>query len=428
MNRQSRISGADGVRAIACLMVMLHHAFQRLSPQELVPNVVELQKFFWNGQVGVAVFFVLSGFLLSEPFWRAWSDGRAQPSLKTFAIRRWARIAPAFWLNLVIVFALSLWLVPDVPDRILRFLAGLSFTSSLTWQTFFPVDINLPLWSIGYEVFSYAALGVGALIWFRLPVRRSILVGIAYWILVLAVVLVVHQLLLWFTIPDEDGKGWMFGPYGGAKAWWPDYNPVGFFAIFLIGILSAGLSTGLGRLLVSRWFAPWRWPFDLAVLVALYLGFRILWETRALDDFGFSFPTMPYYFPAFPLMVGAVLVFAPHSGFVGKWLDNRTFSFIATISFGLYIWHYALLEIARIWLWPDDFGTYGVADATDWLFRIVGVYFVAFVLATLSWYFFERPIVTWSRRFGARRAASAVDADAPASPGALEPQPALLAD
>ena len=410
MNRQ-RLTGADGVRAIACLMVMFHHAFQRLSPQLLLPNVVELQKFFWNGQVGVAVFFVLSGFLLSEPFWRAWADGGEQPSLKTFAIRRWARIAPAFWLNLALVFLLSLWLVPEVPDRILRFLAGLSFTSSLTWQTFFPVDINLPLWSIGYEVFSYGLLAVGALLWFKLPIRRSVLTGIGYWLAVMVVVLAVHQLLLTFTVPDDDGKGWMFGPYGGAKGWWPDYNPVGFFAIFLIGILSAGFSAGLGRLL-TRWFDPWRWPLDLAVLLALYLGFRILWETRDLTDFGFSFPTMPYYFPAFPLAVGAILVFAPHSSFVGKWLDNRLFRFIATISFGLYIWHYALLELARLTIWPD-FGTYGVLDATDWLVRIVAVYAVAFLLATLSWYLFERRIVAWSRGFGRR----ATGSDAPAIPG-----------
>lgn len=422
MNRQSRIAGADGVRAIACLMVMLHHAFQRLSVEQVVPNVVELDKFFWNFQVGVAVFFVLSGFLLSEPFWRAWAEGREQPSLKTFAVRRWARIAPAYWLNIVIVFGLSLWLVPDVPDRLIRFVAGLTFTSSLTWQTFFPDAINGPLWSIGYEVFSYAMLGVAAVLWFKLPIRRSVLTGIAYWILVFAVVIVVHQLLLWFTVPDAEGRGWQFGQYGGAKSWWPNYNPVGFFAIFLIGILSAGCSVGLGQLL-NRWYA-WRWPIDLAALAALYLAFRLLWETRALPAFEFSTPSMPYYFPVFPVLVGAVLVFAPHSGFVGRWLDNKTFRFIATISFGLYIWHYALLEIARLTLWPD-FGTYGVVDATDWFFKVVGVYFVAFVLATLSWYLFEKPIVAWSKGFGRKAAAPA---DAPAEAASSPARPALLAD
>ena len=128
MNRANRLTGADGIRAIACLMVMAHHAFQRLAPWPQGPNAQELQKFILTGASGVAIFFVLSGYLLSEPFWRAWADDAERPSLRTFAIRRWARIAPAFWLNLVLVFGLSLWLVPDVPDRLLRFVAGFNFS------------------------------------------------------------------------------------------------------------------------------------------------------------------------------------------------------------------------------------------------------------------------------------------------------------
>ena len=403
MNRVGRLSGADGVRAIACLMVMGHHAFQRLAPWQLSPDIQQLQLFFLTGAAGVGVFFVLSGYLLSEPFWRAWSDGDERPSLKTFAIRRWARIAPAFWLNIVIVFALSMVLVPDIPDAFMRFAAGITFTSSLGWQTFFPVEINLPLWSIGYEVFSYALLAASALVWFRLPIRRNLLLGLGYWVAVLAAVLILHSLLLAYGQTDDVGKGWQFGPYGGAKSWWPTYNPIGFFAIFIVGILAAGISTGLARWL-SRMRDPVRWPFDLLVLGAMFLGLRMLWDAKALPDFGLSFPTMPEYFPYFPLVVGAILALGPHTRSVGRALDNRVFRYIATISYGLYIWHYALLELARITLWPDDFNTYGVLDPGDWLFRIVVIYAIAFVLATLSWYLFEKRIVAWSKRWGGRPA------------------------
>ncbi len=374
-----------------------------------LPNVVELQKFFLTGAAGVAVFFVLSGYLLSEPFWRAWTDDAERPSLKTFAVRRWARIAPAFWLNLVLVFGLSLALVPDVPERLMRFASGLTFTSSLSWQTFFPVDINLPLWSIGFEVFSYALLAASAFIWFRLPIRRTMLRGLGFWLMVFGLVVIAQSLLLAYGQTDAAGKGWENGPYGGAKLWWPNYNPIGFFGIFVIGIVAAGLSTGLGRLR-SRMYSPISWPFDLAVLAALYLGVRMLWELRAQPDFDFSFPTMPYYFPYFPLVIGVILALAPHTRVVGRLLDNKTARFIATISYGLYIWHYALLELARLTLWPDDFGTFGVIDATDWLFRIVGIYALAFLLATLSWYLMEKRIVAWSKRWG-RRSASPLPAE-----------------
>ena len=401
MNRASRLTGADGIRAIACLMVMAHHAFQRLAPWPLPAGSQELQLFFLTGAAGVGVFFVLSGFLLSEPFWRAWADGDESPSLRTFAVRRWARIAPAFWLNLVLVFGLSLVLVPNVPNSLLRFLAGMTFTSSLSWQTFFPVDINLPLWSIGYEVFSYAMLAASVFIWFRLPIRKTLLRGLVYWVLVLAAVLILHSLLLVVGQTDAAGKGWEYGPYGGAKYWWPDYNPIGFFAIFIVGILAAGISTAMGRWL-SNLYDPALWPFDILVVGALCVAFLMLWDVRAEPDFGFSFPTMPEFFPYFPVVVGAILALSPHTQTVGKLLDNRTFRFIATISYGLYIWHYALLELARLTLWPD-FGTYGVMDAMDWFLRIVGVYALAFLLATLSWYLFEKRIVAWSRDLGRRR-------------------------
>ena len=401
MNRANRLTGADGIRAIACLMVMAHHAFQRLAPWPQGPNAQELQKFILTGASGVAIFFVLSGYLLSEPFWRAWADDAERPSLRTFAIRRWARIAPAFWLNLVLIFGLSLWLVPDVPDRLLRFVAGFTFTSSLSWQTLFPVDINPPLWSIGFEVFSYALLAASAFVWFRLPIRRTLIRGLGYWLLVLAAVVIGQSLLLAFGQTDLVGKGWDYGLYGGAKYWWPSYNPVGFFAIFVIGILAAGISTGLGRWR-SKLYQPTSWPLDLVVLGAMYLGVRMLWELRAQPDFDFSFPTMPFYFPFFPLLVGVILALAPHTRNVGKWLDNKTFRFVATISYGLYIWHYALLELARLTIWPDDFGTFGVLDGIDWLFRIVVIYTLAFVLATLSWYLFEKRIVAWSRDRGRR--------------------------
>jgi peptidoglycan/LPS O-acetylase OafA/YrhL len=401
MNRASRLTGADGIRAIACLMVMAHHAFQRLAPWPLPAGSQELQLFFLTGAAGVGVFFVLSGFLLSEPFWRAWADGDERPSLRTFAVRRWARIAPAFWLNLVLVFGLSLVLVPNVPNSLLRFLAGMTFTSSLSWQTFFPVDINLPLWSIGYEVFSYAMLAASVFIWFRLPIRKTLLRGLVYWVLVLAAVLILHSLLLVVGQTDAAGKGWEYGPYGGAKYWWPDYNPIGFFAIFIVGILAAGISTAMGRWL-SNLYDPALWPFDILVVGALCVAFLMLWDVRAEPDFGFSFPTMLEFFPYFPVVVGAILALSPHTQTVGKLLDNRTFRFIATISYGLYIWHYALLELARLTLWPD-FGTYGVMDAMDWFLRIVGVYALAFLLATLSWYLFEKRIVAWSRDLGRRR-------------------------
>ena len=64
----SRILGADGLRAIACLLVVWHHTSQKLDPSGTGPLVTALQFLGMRGEVGVSMFFVLSGCLLSLPF------------------------------------------------------------------------------------------------------------------------------------------------------------------------------------------------------------------------------------------------------------------------------------------------------------------------------------------------------------------------
>lgn len=401
METKNRLGGADGVRALACLMVMAHHAFQRLALPAQTADVQALQQFFLTGSAGVGAFFVLSGYLLSTPFWRAWSEGQSRPSLATYSLRRWARIAPGFWLNLTLTFGLSWFLVPDAPNRVWRFLAGLTFTSSLTWETLFPVEINGPLWSIGFEVFSYVLLAGFLFLWFLVPGKRTTARGMAWWLGVLALSLVGHSLWLALGQTDLDQKGWQYGLSGGAKYWWPAYNPIGFFASFVFGVLGAGITDRLGRKahLVQ---GGRRWLWDGVVAWALVGWVALMWSLRREGEFGFSWPTMPYYFPSFALMVTAVLAFGPHTVVVARLLDNPVARFLATISFGLYIWHYLLLETSNQ-IWPN-MKYFGITDPWEWAWKVALVYTAAGLVATLSWYGFERPIVRWSQRQGARRA------------------------
>lgn len=376
-------------------MVMAHHGAQKLTLPAQSPGVQEAQLFLLTGSAGVAVFFVLSGYLLAMPFWKAWSADQKCPSLGVYALRRWARIAPAFWLNLTLTFVLSLFLVPGAPDLVWRFVAGLTFTSSFTWQTLFPVEINGPLWSIGYEVVSYALLALFAALWFFVPGRRTLVRGLGWWAGVWALAVAVHLALLAWAQPDSWGRSWDFGMVGGAKYWWPAYNPVGFFATFVFGVIAAGVTQALSR---QNPQGLARWVPDLVGWVALVAGVLLLWNLRHEGDFAFSWPKQPYYFPTFPFLAAVILAVAPASRVLARVLDNPVARFLATISFGLYIWHYLLLELSK-GLWPNMV-YFGVPDLGEWALRIGLVYGASAVLATLSWYFFERPIVTWSQRKG----------------------------
>src|SRR5208283_6113052 len=102
MKNKNELSGADGVRAIACLMVIFHHCAQRLSLWDQAAWAQGLQKFFMNGNSGVSFFFVLSGYLLSFPFWKRYLEGGEFPGMKQYAVRRAARIMPGYYTALIV--------------------------------------------------------------------------------------------------------------------------------------------------------------------------------------------------------------------------------------------------------------------------------------------------------------------------------------
>ena len=67
----TRLAGADFVRAFACLMVVGHHVAQRVDPAAFADDQTWMPMAVTMGAFGVAAFFVLSGYLLARPFWLA---------------------------------------------------------------------------------------------------------------------------------------------------------------------------------------------------------------------------------------------------------------------------------------------------------------------------------------------------------------------
>src|SRR5690606_30879217 len=177
-------------------------------------------------------FFVLSGFLLARPFWLALDAGKPMPAVKVYALRRMARILPGFWLALVVSLVLDLRLGGKglEAERLTRFVTGALLISDWHWVTLFPVDNNGPLWSIGFEVTSYLLLPVALAALFARGAKGA--AARLLWVGVIGVVLAGHVLVVQWAPIDEVERGWQFGLAGGAKAWMPRFNPLGFFAIF----------------------------------------------------------------------------------------------------------------------------------------------------------------------------------------------------
>jgi ABC-type glycerol-3-phosphate transport system permease component/peptidoglycan/LPS O-acetylase OafA/YrhL len=390
----SALSGADGLRALACLMVIFHHLAQRLNGNEQPEWIKSIQAFIMQGSVGVSAFFVLSGMLLAIPFWKAYLEGKPFPNLLEFTKRRMLRIAPGFYASLVISVLLTAYFVPDAQAIWTRLVAGLTFTSALNHVTFFPADLNGPLWSIGFEVICYALMPLGMAAMFALyakhsdsDTRSSFRTGLLFWFGILAVVLIAHQLIIKDLIPDSVNRGWEFGLIGGAKSWMPNYNAIGMFGHYILGVMAAGV---IVKLRSREQLA--KWGFDLLALAALVGMIALLWTTRFNAGAFFSLGNQPYFYPAFPLLIAIMLATLPFSRVLGRLFDNPFARYTAKLSFGLYIWHFLILEIIRLTYNPA-FVYFGISTPTEHLTISITALVLAYITAAMSYRFIEEPFL-----------------------------------
>lgn len=386
---EDRLLGADFIRAAACLTVLAHHLGQRMSWRADFGPLEWLPVFSRIGTFGVAMFFVLSGYLLARPFWRALDEGRPMPSLKVYALRRAARIFPGYWLALAITFVLALteFGIAFEPQQILRLVTGALGINAWHWVTLFPVEINGPLWSIGFEIVSYVLLPLGLVAVFALRVPAW--TGRPVFLAVIALTLAAHWLFVTYYPIDDVNRSWEYGLIGGAKTWMPRYNPLGFFAIFAIGSLAAG---------VQLWLARHRsWLFDVLVVVLIVFSvWQFEMQSRNPDDAGYGLLGIPYGFPLFPLTIAAILAATPSSMLAGRLLDNPATVFIARISFGIYIWHYLMIELVRLW-WDPRLAYGSETSLTQFSFSALIVIAGTLVAAIASFYLVERPAIRWAR-------------------------------
>jgi peptidoglycan/LPS O-acetylase OafA/YrhL len=156
------LPGIEALRGLAAAVVVFHHLWS-LSDQ---PRF----RFYWlvegAGSFGVNLFFLLSGFLLADYFWKS----RGSWSLRTFYIRRVCRIFPAYLVNVGVLFLFfaphdALFSGPGIRQA----LANLSFTHYLFPGTSSSLNVNGALWTLTIEIGLYLVMPILALAFLRRP-------------------------------------------------------------------------------------------------------------------------------------------------------------------------------------------------------------------------------------------------------------------
>ena len=319
----SEYPALDGLRAIAVICVVLTHiGFQtgetfRSSLGTLLARL----------DVGVTIFFLLSGFLLYGPFVRAQLGGRPVPSARTYLRNRGLRVLPGYWITLVVVLPIM------AADHIHP---GELIDQLLLLQVYSPGHL-LPgltqMWSLCVEVAFYLALPVVALVARRtdgsLRAQGRLLatmVGVS---------------LLW-TLTTR-GLGVPDPGVGGL--WLPAY-----FDWFALGMGLAVLrawhdQTGRGRVLDQIGDAAGTCWVMAALLLWLTatplggpLGLDLATPTQALTKH------LLYGAAATLLVLPGVFGSELHHP-VRRLLESRPMRWVGKVSYGVFLWHLLVLEL-----------------------------------------------------------------------------------
>ena len=326
------------LRAVAALAVVMPHINREFELKLALPDALPLEV-FKVGNVGVDLFFVISGFIMvyvSEPLF-----GR-RDAPRSFLLRRFARIIPLYWASSGLLLGYVLLRYSDLAA------ANMSASAVLASFAFVPypkpdgsvVPINAIGWTLNYEMFFYAAFAVALL------ASR----GVAVLAVTVAFSLLV-TLGLWWRLP-------------GPLAFWAD--PI--VLEFVVGMWIA-LAFRRGMRLPA-----WVTYGLLLAGVAIILG-GVFWGYELLPR------VLGRGVPAGVIIAAVVMANAQATSALG-W---RVLGFLGDASYALYLTHPASLTLPRI-LFP------GLIDpaAHPWAYaaELVGVAVAVAILVHLA---FERP-------------------------------------
>jgi len=346
----------DGLRAVAVLSVVAFHAF---------PEWIK------GGFIGVDVFFVISGYLISTIIYENLDRGTF--SFTEFYLRRVKRIFPALLLVLVSCYAFGWFsLLGDEYMQLGKHIAGgAGFVSNLVlWSEsgYFDNAADtkplLHLWSLGVEEQFYIFWPL--LLWFSYRVRLDLL-SIGILVALLSFGLNLHQVKV-DAIADF-------------------YSPQTRFWELMLGSILAWVTLYKPNFTAANAPRLERWSSTMSVVAALLLAFGFWHIDKRL---GF-----PGKWALVPVLSAVLLIFAGPGAWVNRViLSNRIAVWIGLISFPLYLWHWPLLTYARI--------LHSKVPAAPVRGAIV---LVSIVLAWLTYRLVERPVRLGRRRAGFKVAA-----------------------
>ena len=353
-NLPAHVVGLDGVRGVAVLLVFISHFHWILSPDPFLTKVTPwhfINRTFEAGFMGVDIFFVLSGFLITSLLMKDRSTNQKN-LFKRFYRRRALRLLPALYALLIADFFVSRWE---------------NFPGDIQWRTTWHAILFLNnwnivnnfgeaqndlghLWSLGIEEQFYLIWPLTIWLLAKLKIPSKMMIPL---ILFASLVVMVHRTSLW-----NDGTSWI--------------------------ILYIRTDTRLDSLLIGAMFAyvyrHFQVPSKILNSVATLSFLGLVYIKYVLDKSPFIFE-MGWTIIA--LLAGFIILsVAEGAFFIQKVFTWRPLTMIGKVSYGLYLWHMPIFVL---------FGRH-VTSGSRPLRLLIGI-IIASVVTSLSWFFIEKPFL-----------------------------------
>ncbi|MDJ0382029.1 acyltransferase [Streptomyces sp. G-G2] len=362
--RVSRLPSLTGLRFPAALAVFAHHAFIPIPPLRLLgDDATEYRLADWFGQaggLGVAFFFVLSGFVLT------WS-ARDRDTTTSFWRRRFVKIYPVY----VVGWALAMWLFAGSYTST-RVAVGNLFMLQVwvpEYMTNFSVDA--PSWSLATEAIFYLCFPLLLSAFRRIQPRH-----LKYWITGAIAAVVATPAVAYALFPDSPRVPG--GQESSTSQYWFSYvlPPVRMLD-FALGILVAlAVKHGRWRNIGMIWSS-------LLLVGAYWLSFHVpyLYGQRAVMILPIA------------LLIAATAIADIEGRFT--LFRSRAMIWLGEISFAFYLLHYTAISTLRKLLGAQEMYSTGVGLA-----MLAGTAVVTVLASWVLYVTVETPLV---RRFGRSR-------------------------
>ena len=374
----------DGLRAIAALSVLLVHTS--------FPSGFTARSHFWGHytarlEIGVSVFFLISGFLLYRPFVAAHLGERPGPAVRPYLKRRFLRIVPAYWVAMF--FAAFVLHTVDRPVHGWGIPIYFGFLQ-IYFRNYALHGISAA-WTLCVEMSFYLFLPLyaGGVAWWagRRPVQTRLRCE------VLALIGLVVVSIVWKAIVFAHPSG----QQTGAATWLPAQLDQ-----FAVGMALAVASVWWSEhrrepaVLTRRWIPVVSWLLALCAFwaVSTQAGLPLLpiWTASFRQIL-----VRQWLYVAFALFLLIPAVFGPQDRSpVRRVLRSRPVVGIGLVSYGIYLWHETFITEVLGW-------THRPLFTTSFLTLTLAAGGLALVTAVASYLVIEQPF----QRLGRRRSVPA---------------------